>query len=144
MDANPLFAALLGGKALKIIYDKQFHFITTEHTIWEVKKYIRELAKTVHRKSGKNKGQRKKEAIERELNAELEKFPLEIIHPQYYSHKIEQSKILIGSRDITDIDILALSLTTRFPLWSNDKDFEGIEEIELLRTEDMLRKFDGL
>jgi predicted nucleic acid-binding protein len=140
VDANPLFAALLGGKAVKVIYQKEFEFITAVHTIWEVKKYIPDIAHSMWKKSKRKSEFINVKELEETLHAELAKFPLKIVHPQYYSHTIEQAKILISSRDITDVDILALTLAVNSPLWSNDKDFEGIEEIELLKTEDMLKK----
>ncbi len=139
MDANPLFSALLGGKALKVMYQKKYEFITTEHTIWEIKKYIKQIAKSILKKS-KRKGEfRQIKELEETLHSELARFPLEIIHPQCYNHKIELASNLIGSRDITDVDILALTLAAHCPIWSNDKDFEGLEEIELLKTSDMLK-----
>jgi hypothetical protein len=36
------------------------------------------------------------------------------------------------------VDILALTLVTRVPLWSNDADFENIDEITLFKTEDVI------
>ena len=35
------------------------------------------------------------------------------------------------------VDILALTLETEVPLCSNDSDFENIDEITLLKTEDV-------
>ncbi len=131
MDANPLFAALLGGRAIKVLYQKEYDFITADHTIWEVKRYIAQIAQSIWKKPKRKSEFTHIKELEKTLHAELAKFPLKIVHPQYYSHTIEQAKILIGSRDITDIDILALPLAVNSPLWSNDRDFEGIEEIEL-------------
>jgi len=39
VDAQPFFAALLGGAARKIFFDPRFRFITTDFTLGEVKKY---------------------------------------------------------------------------------------------------------
>ena len=36
------------------------------------------------------------------------------------------------------MDILALTLETGVPLWSNDTDFEKIDEITLFKTEDVM------
>ena len=52
--------------------------------------------------------------------------------------------MLIGKRDPKDVDILALALKFDAPVWSEDKDFSGIEEIELYRTSDMLNKLANL
>ena len=37
VDAQPLFSALLGGVARRILFDPRFKFITTEFTLNEVK-----------------------------------------------------------------------------------------------------------
>jgi hypothetical protein len=49
-----------------------------------------------------------------------------------------RSKKLIAYKDVKDVDVLALSLATRSHLWSEDKHFEGIKEIRLLRTKDLI------
>ena len=36
------------------------------------------------------------------------------------------------------MDILALTLVTGAPLWSNDADFDKIDEITLFKTEDVM------
>jgi len=44
VDANPLLSALRGGRARTMLFSGKFTLITTEHTTWEVKKYIPELS----------------------------------------------------------------------------------------------------
>jgi predicted nucleic acid-binding protein len=45
---------------------------------------------------------------------------------------------LIAARDAKDVDILALALATGAPLWSQGRDFEHIEEIIWITTEEMM------
>ena len=52
--------------------------------------------------------------------------------------RLSIARSIIGARDPCDVDILALTLETRVPLWSNDADFENIDEITLFKTEDIL------
>ena len=55
--------------------------------------------------------------------------PVSIIKRGVYRRSLTQAGILIGKRDPDDVDILALALHLRIPLWSNDSDFEetGVE-----------------
>jgi predicted nucleic acid-binding protein len=138
VDANPIFAALFSGTALKIIYSDQFKFATSGNIILEVKKYIPFMADTILQRRKLSKSNQRK--IEQKLLTELNEFPLFIIPRKVYISKINLATELIGKRDPKDVDILALTLHLNVPIWSNDKDFEGIEEIELLKTEDMLKK----
>lgn len=68
----------------------------------------------------------------------LSLLPIKSISEGFYKGSIEKAKSLIEVRDRKDVDILALSLRTGVPLWSQDKDFENIDEIVLLKTKDLL------
>ena len=46
----------------------------------------------------------------------------------------------IGSRDRDDVDVFALALRLRVPLWSNDRDFGGTG-VEQMTTTDVLKAF---
>ena len=48
--------------------------------------------------------------------------------------------VLIGARDERDVPLLALTLTYGYPLWSDDRDFEGIEQIQLIKTADLVSR----
>jgi predicted nucleic acid-binding protein len=39
-----------------------------------------------------------------------------------------------------DIPLLALALERNYPVWSDDRDFEGIKEIQLVKTSDLLAR----
>jgi len=45
----------------------------------------------------------------------------------------------IGRRDPDDVDLLAVALHLQLPVWSNDKDFEGLA-VDLFTTERLLRR----
>ncbi|MEW6006697.1 MAG: PIN domain-containing protein [bacterium] len=57
---------------------------------------------------------------------------------RFYKSKLKEAEGLIGEIDRKDVDILALALFTKAPLWSHDRDFEDIKGIELLKTKDFL------
>ena len=55
-----------------------------------------------------------------------------------YETSLSTAQLFIGDRDPFDVDILALTLETGVPLWSNGSDFERIDKITLLKTENVM------
>lgn len=125
VDAQPFFAALLGGAARKIFFDSRFRFITTDFTLSEVKKYIPFISE----RSGKT---------EKDIIHALTLLPVVSYQKQYYQQKKSMAEELIGVRDPKDVDILALVLMTQTPLWTEDKDFDEIPGITIIHTKDLL------
>ena len=68
----------------------------------------------------------------------FELIPVRAYQSKEYETSLSMAQYLIGDRDPFDVDILALTLETGGPLWSNDSDFEGIEKITLLKTKDII------
>ena len=68
----------------------------------------------------------------------FELIPVRACQSKEYETSLSTAQLLVGDRDPFDVDILALTLKTGAPLWSNDSDFEGIEEITLLKTKDII------
>ncbi len=123
VDSTPLISALLGGFSREILFDHHFEFITTEYTLQEVIKYIPYISK-------------KAEIDEPELKSLLGILPVKAYSRPEYQESLVPAKLLI--RDQNDVDILALALSRKIPLWSEDKDFEGIKEIKLIKTKDFV------
>ena len=113
VDANPLLSALLGGKARAIILSGLFRFVTTEHTTWEVKKYIPSISE-------------KSAVPEKDIFFAFDRFPILTFHQKDYIDVMQKSASLIGDRDRKDVDVLALALKLGQPIWSDDKDFEKL------------------
>jgi len=67
--------------------------------------------------------------------------PVERFFPRHYQVKIKVAHARIGQRDPTDVDLLALALKEKAPIWSQDKDFENCG-IEIYTTESLLKKLD--
>lgn len=97
IDANPLLSALRGGKARSVLFSKEFIFFTTEHTTWEVKKYLPKLSA----ESAVSEG---------ELLYAFDRFPIISIPAILYDDKRPQAVDLIADRDPKDVDVLALAL----------------------------------
>lgn len=131
VDANPLLSALRGGRAESVLLSDKFIFVTTEHTTWEVKKYIPEISA----KSG---------VPESELFYMLNCYPIISIPPFIYDEKRQQAEALIANRDPKDVDILALTLKWNIPLWTNDHDFDNIQQITTFTTAEILAQIAAL
>lgn len=127
VDANPLLAALRGGKARLVLLSGKYTFITTEPTTWEVKKYLPILAQ-------------KSEVNEHELFYAFDHFPIIAVPAVVYDDKRQSAESLIAQRDPKDIDILALALKFKTPIWPNDRDFENLPDLDIFTTADMLSK----
>ena len=125
VDAQPFFAALLGGAARKIFFDLRFRFITTDFTLGEVKKYIPFISE----KSGK---------AEKDIMHALSLLPVVSYQEQCYKEKRSEAEELIEASDPKDVDILALVLMVQAALWTEDKDFDGIPGITIIHTKDLL------
>jgi len=131
VDADPLLSALLGGRARSILLSGKFKFITSEYTTWEEKKYIPKVSE----RTG---------VAEEELLFAFNNFPITAFQPKEYYDRREAAEMLISKRDPKDVDILALALKFIAPIWSDDRDFEGIEGLILFKTFDMLNKLSNL
>ncbi len=125
VDANILISALIGGENQRILFSNNYEFLTAEFTILEVEKYL----SLVSKKTGFS---------EDEIRFALRLFPIQIFNNTFYSKFISKAKELIEKIDPKNVDILALTLATGYRLWSNDAHFEGIKEIQLLKTGDLI------
>jgi predicted nucleic acid-binding protein len=126
-DANALLAAVLGGRAKLVVdHPEVEEILTTASTFAEVEEYVEVLA-------------RKRKLPADLLLLTLAALPLTVVEPSRYASSLTRARNLIARRDFDDVDILALSLHLRLPLWSNDKDFQSTG-IQLLTTEALLRQ----
>lgn len=131
VDANPLLSALLGGAALPILCEPGLRFITTEKTTWEVKRYLPLIVEKLNR-AGKTAW------TEARLERLFHQLPVAAFGDDFYRSFLPEAQRLIGARDPEDVDLLALTLQTKLPLWSEDQDFDGIAGIEVVRTSGLL------
>lgn len=128
VDANPLMAALLGGRAAQIFVQAEVDFVTTETTIWEVRRYLPQLALKMN-------------CDEQDLLAALEGLPLRVIPSYRYRHALPTALTAIGQRDPKDAELLALALALRLPIWSNDRDFDIAQGVVRLDTAAMVHRY---
>jgi predicted nucleic acid-binding protein len=117
-DANVLLSCVLGGRASLVLNHPSIEEIfTTESTLAEVQEYAAVLARS------------RKLSLDTLLLA-VAALPVSVAEPEIYAHKQARARKLVGLRDPDDVEVLALALHLKLPLWSNDNDFEdtGIEQ----------------
>ncbi|MFZ0308708.1 MAG: PIN domain-containing protein [Candidatus Sulfotelmatobacter sp.] len=125
-DANVLLSALIGGRAkLALSHPQIGEIFTTEHTFSEVEEYTPVLAKT-------------KRLPADILLLALAALPVTLVNRNPYNKTLAEATRRIGPRDPDDVDLLALALHLQIPIWSNDRDFEGLS-VDLFTTERLLR-----
>jgi len=125
-DANVLLASVLGGRARLILTHPDIEeVLTSGATMAEVEEYVLLLAE-------------KKRLRPQTVLLALAALPVNVINRTRYSRQLSEARRLMGSRDPDDIDLLALALHFKIPIWSNDRDFENLP-IDWFTTEDLLR-----
>jgi len=130
VDANPLLAALLGGSARGVIFSGKFTFYAPQHTLFEVEKYLPRVAEKL--------GQ-----PEADLFHAFQLLPVIPCQPRDYDSHIPQATGLIGSRDPKDVHVLALALKLGLPIWTHDRDFEGLPGVAVRTTGEMVAMLSG-
>jgi predicted nucleic acid-binding protein len=126
-DANVLLSAVIGGRARLVLDNPEIdEVVTTEATFAEVSEYAVQLG-------------RKKKLASDIILLTVAALPVSIISPEVYQGAMVEAHRLIAWRDPDDIELLALTLHMKIPLWSNDNDFEDCG-IERFTTAEILRK----
>ena len=111
-DANVLLSAILGGRARLILESSQIEeILTTESVVAEVREYAVVLAK-------------KRNLPADILLLAMATLPVTVLQPGAYESSLSDARRRIGRRDPDDVEILALAIQLKIPLWSNDNDFE--------------------
>jgi predicted nucleic acid-binding protein len=115
-DANVLLSAVLGGRAKLLLENPNVEALTCQATFAEVEEYAAHLAR------------------ERGLPLDVvllavAALPVTVVERDRYSNALPEASRRIGRRDPDDVEILALALCLKVPVWSNDRDFEaaGVE-----------------
>jgi predicted nucleic acid-binding protein len=113
VDANPILAALLGGQARRVFFETPVReFAVPEIVLSEVREHVPRLATKLG-------------MMPAFLDYALDLLPLRPYPARAYRRAMSEARRRIGSRDPNDVDVLALALQLRVPLWSNDRDFDG-------------------
>jgi predicted nucleic acid-binding protein len=101
------------GQATRVLRHEAIEeFLTTQTTIAEVQEYAGELAR------------------KRRLDVHLVLLaaailPVTTVPRAVYASSISEARRRIGPRDPDDVELLALAIQLKIPVWSNDRDFEN-------------------
>jgi predicted nucleic acid-binding protein len=126
-DANVLLSAVVGGRARVILTHPGVEgVVTTASTIAEVQEYLSLLAR------------KRRLPLDTVLLAAAS-LPVTVVERSAYAAKITAATKRLGSRDPDDVELLALALHARIPIWSNDKDFEDAG-VDWFTTAQLLKK----
>ncbi len=126
-DANVLLSAVLGDRARLVLHHPEVERVfTAEPTLGEVQEYAIILAP------------KRRVPIDQILLA-VAALPVTVVERAAYANPMSQARRLMGKRDPDDVDILALALHMRTPLWSNDNDFEE-SGVESFTTAELLKQ----
>jgi predicted nucleic acid-binding protein len=125
-DANVLLSAILGHAALCAIDEGKVEPVTTLTTLAEVEEHLPALAEM----TGLDQAT---------LKENLETLGIISYGQRKYQKRLPLARRLIEARDPDDVPLLALALTLKLPIWTNDRDFE-VAGIETYTTAQLLAK----
>lgn len=127
VDANPMVSAAIGGKARRVFEEgTDTEFLTTAFTTNEVRQYLPALVL-------------KRGVSLEDLQSGLDNLPVILIPKDAYQHRLPEAQALIQDPD--DVELLALALELKVPIWTKDSDFNP-SGIECYRTGNLLRMLD--
>ena len=122
-----MLSAVIGGRARLVLVSPEIEeILTTESVFAEVEEYAVVLG-------------RKQKLDPDTLMLAVASLPVSIVGRDVYARSIAKARKLIGERDPDDVELLALALHSKIPVWTNDNDFEGCG-VEWLTTAELLRK----
>jgi predicted nucleic acid-binding protein len=75
---------------------------------------------------------------ESDLYREYQLLPIIACQPDRYELALAEANRLIGDRDPKDVPILALAMSLRCALWTDDRDFDGLPGVSIVRTADLV------
>ena len=128
-DSNVILSAVTGRAALQVFLRPEIELITTRFNILEVEEYIPRLAF----KYGLD---------ERSVLLQLRMMPVAIFDEKHYHSHTPQATRLLKDRDPDDVHLASLALKENVPIWSNDRDFEGLS-LQVYTTAQLLKALES-
>lgn len=124
-DANVILSAVAGKAALRVFLAEGVEIVTTEFNVSEVREYLGAIAE--------------KYALSEEiLESQLKLLPLRIYQQEFYEDFLGNASKRLAGCDEDDVELLALSLKLKVPVWTNDRDFQH-SGVELYTTAKLLK-----
>lgn len=126
IDTTVLYSGLVyKGLENKVLRSEKYIFITTEFTVAEIYRLLRNKRKLSH-----------EEAVEK-----IKSVPLRVVKFNLLKQKWDEAYRLIGCRDASDVHLVALALTlsNHDGIWSSDKDFQVVKDkFKVWKTRELL------
>lgn len=115
-DPNVILSAVAGKAALRIFLKEDLEIVTTQFNIDEVREYLGVIAKQYG-------------FSEEIIESQLKLLPLRLYTQHFYEDFLQKAARKLSGKDEDDIELLALAMKLKVPVWSNDNDFKhsGIE-----------------
>ena len=129
-DANVILSAVLGHAAIGIFTRFQVKVVSTEGVLAEVREYLPRFAK-INRITPEI------------LEGQLRLLGIKSVPREKYKRKFKEAKRRMGKRDPDDVDLLALALSLRIAVWSNDSDFEEAR-VDWYTTAELLKVLESM
>jgi predicted nucleic acid-binding protein len=115
-DANVILSAVAGKAALRIFLKEDLEIVTAQFNIDEVREYLGVIAE-------------KYGFSEEILELQLKLLALRVYPRHFYEDFLKKAAKKLSGKDEDDIELLALAMKLKVPVWSNDNDFKhsGVE-----------------
>jgi len=123
-----LLHAVAGKAAIRVFLKGDIEIVTTQFNIDEVREYLSVIAG-------------KYDLAEEILESQLKLLPLKIYTQDYYKSFLPIASKIISQRDMDDIELLALAMKLKVPIWSNDRDFTSFD-VKVYTTAKLLKVID--
>ena len=127
-DSNVLLSAAVGHAARRVFERApRILVVTTEANLAEVQAYLPSMSEAY--------------GLDLlEVQEALAALPMRFYNVRWYRSRIPEARRYLQDRDPDDVALAALALKLQIPIWSNDRDFEGMP-IEVYPTAKLLKAF---
>ena len=125
-DSNVLLSAAVGHAARRVFERvPRLLVVTTEANLAEVQAYLPSMSESY--------------GLDLlEVQEALAALPIRLYNVRWYRSRIPEARRYLQDRDPGDVALAALALKLQIPIWSNDRDFEGMP-IETYPTAKLLK-----
>lgn len=111
-DANVILSAVAGKAALRVCLKEELGIITTEFNIEEVNEYFSVISE-------------KYDLSNEILESQFKLLPLKVYGSGHYADFLSKARKKMSGKDQDDVELLALALKMKIPVWINDRDFRN-------------------
>jgi len=124
-EADVILSAITGKAALQVFLRREIEIATTRFNIDEVREYLSIIAD-------------KYDLSEELFETQLKLLSLKVYSQDYYKYFFPRASERLSSRDKDDIELLALAMKLKVPIWSNERDF-NVSGLEVYTTVKLLK-----